>query len=145
MQQARHIGKIVVQMPNALQPRADRTYLITGGLGALGLHTAAHLAQLGAGDIVVTSRRGPDAEAQQTITAITERFHCRVHVMLADVGDESRGRRSTGADPRGVAATGRRRAPGRACSTTRCWASRTWTGSGQRCGPRPTEPTTCTG
>ena len=37
------------QMPKTLQPRADRTYLITGGLGALGLHTAAYLAQLGAG------------------------------------------------------------------------------------------------
>ena len=57
MQQARHIGKIVLQMPNPLKPREDRSYLITGGLGALGLHTAAYLAQLGAGDIVLTSRR----------------------------------------------------------------------------------------
>jgi NAD(P)-dependent dehydrogenase (short-subunit alcohol dehydrogenase family)/acyl carrier protein len=89
MQQARHIGKIVVQMPKPLQPRADRSYLVTGGLGALGLHTAGYLAQLGAGDIVLTSRRGPDAEAEQAIAAITERFHCRVHVFTADVGDES--------------------------------------------------------
>ncbi len=44
MQQARHIGKIVLQMPKPLQGRDDRSYLITGGLGALGLHTAAHLA-----------------------------------------------------------------------------------------------------
>ncbi len=89
MQQARHIGKIVVQMPKPLAPRADRSYLVTGGLGALGLHTAAYLAQLGAGDIVLTSRRGPDAEAEQAIAAITERFHCRVHVFTADVGEES--------------------------------------------------------
>ena len=89
MQQARHIGKIVLQMPKPLQPRSDRTYLITGGLGALGLHTAAYLAQLGAGDIVLTSRRTPDAEAQQAIDAITDRFHCRVHVFSADVGDEA--------------------------------------------------------
>jgi acyl transferase domain-containing protein/D-arabinose 1-dehydrogenase-like Zn-dependent alcohol dehydrogenase/acyl carrier protein len=89
MQQARHIGKIVIQMPKPLAPRGDRTYLITGGLGALGLHTAAYLAQLGAGDIVLTSRHGPDPEAEQAIAAITERFHCRVHVMLADVGEES--------------------------------------------------------
>ena len=47
MQQARHIGKIVVQMPKPLQPRGDRSYLVTGGLGALGLHTASYLAQLG--------------------------------------------------------------------------------------------------
>lgn len=89
MQQARHIGKIVVQMPKPLAPRGDRSYLVTGGLGALGLHTAAYLAQLGAGDIVLTSRRAPDADAERTIAAITERFHCRVHVFTGDVGVES--------------------------------------------------------
>ncbi len=89
MQQARHIGKIVVQIPTPLQPRADRSYLITGGLGAIGLHTASYLAQRGAGDIVLTSRRAPDAEAQATIDDITERYGCRIHVFSADVGDES--------------------------------------------------------
>ena len=89
MQQARHIGKIVLQMPNPLQPRSDRSYLITGGLGAIGLHTAAYLAQLGAGDIVLTSRRAPDPEAQRTIADITERYRCRIHTFAADVGDES--------------------------------------------------------
>ena len=89
MQQARHIGKIVLQMPNPLQPQDDRSYLITGGLGAIGLHTAAYLAQLGAGDIVLTSRRTPDADAQRTIANITERYRCRIHTFAADVGDES--------------------------------------------------------
>ncbi|TQR86910.1 SDR family NAD(P)-dependent oxidoreductase [Mycobacterium hodleri] len=89
MQQARHIGKIVVQIPNPLAPRADRSYLITGGLGAIGLHTAAYLAHLGAGEIVLTSRRAPDADAQRAIDEITERHKCRVHVFSADVGDES--------------------------------------------------------
>lgn len=93
MQQARHIGKIVVQMPAPLQPRPDRTYLITGGLGAIGLHTAAHLAQLGAGDLVLTSRRDPSPQAQQLIDDITERHRCRVHVVTADVGDEDDVRR----------------------------------------------------
>jgi short-subunit dehydrogenase/acyl carrier protein len=89
MQQARHIGKIVVQIPNPLQPRADRSYLITGGLGAVGLHTASHLAQLGAGDIVLTSRRAPDADVQRQIEEISERYKCRVHVFPADVGEQS--------------------------------------------------------
>ncbi|HSS25650.1 MAG TPA: SDR family NAD(P)-dependent oxidoreductase, partial [Mycobacterium sp.] len=89
MQQARHIGKIVLQMPNPLQPRGDRSYLITGGLGAIGLHMAAYLAQHGAGDIVLTSRRAPDADAQRAIDDITERYRCRVHTFAADVGDES--------------------------------------------------------
>jgi NADPH:quinone reductase-like Zn-dependent oxidoreductase/short-subunit dehydrogenase len=87
MQQARHIGKIVLQMPKPLQPRGDRSYLITGGLGALGLHTAAHLAQLGAGDIVLTSRRMPDADAQRAIADMAERYRCRIHTFAADVGD----------------------------------------------------------
>jgi NAD(P)-dependent dehydrogenase (short-subunit alcohol dehydrogenase family)/acyl carrier protein len=89
MQQARHIGKIVLQMPNPLQPRGDRSYLITGGLGAIGLHTAAYLAQLGAGDMVLTSRRAPDAEALRAIADITERYRCRIHTFAADVGDEA--------------------------------------------------------
>ena len=89
MQQARHIGKIVLQMPKPLQPRDDRSYLITGGFGALGLQTAAHLAQLGAGDIVLSSRRMPDAEAQRAIADITERYRCRIHTFPADIGDEA--------------------------------------------------------
>ncbi|HUB57786.1 MAG TPA: SDR family NAD(P)-dependent oxidoreductase, partial [Mycobacterium sp.] len=89
MQQARHIGKIVCQMPNPLAPRGDRSYLITGGLGAIGLSTASYLAQLGAGDIVLTSRREPDVEAQKTIEEITERYKCRIHTFSADVGEES--------------------------------------------------------
>ena len=89
MQQARHIGKIVLEMPNPLQPRDDRSYLITGGLGAIGLHTAAYLAQLRAGDIVLASRRAPDAAAQRAIADITERHRCRIHTFAADVGDEA--------------------------------------------------------
>jgi malonyl CoA-acyl carrier protein transacylase/short-subunit dehydrogenase/acyl carrier protein len=88
MQQARHIGKIVLQMPNALQPRVDRSYLVTGGLGAIGLHMAGYLAQLGARDVVVSSRRAPDADAQRVLEDIAERCRCRIHTFVADVGDE---------------------------------------------------------
>ena len=89
MQQARHIGKIVLTMPVPLRARGDRSYLITGGLGALGLHTAAHLAQLGAGDIVLTSRSSPNPQAQQAIAEIAERHRCRLHVFTADIGDDA--------------------------------------------------------
>jgi NADPH:quinone reductase-like Zn-dependent oxidoreductase/NADP-dependent 3-hydroxy acid dehydrogenase YdfG/acyl carrier protein len=89
MQQARHIGKIVLRIPNPWQPRPDRSYLITGGLGAIGLHMASYLAQLGAGDIVLAGRRAPDDNAQRVIDEITERYKCRVHTFAADVGDEA--------------------------------------------------------
>ena len=89
MQQARHIGKIVLQIPNPLQLRPDRSYLVTGGLGAIGLHTASYLAHRGAGDLVLTSRRAPDADAKREIEEIAERYKCRIHTFAADVGDES--------------------------------------------------------
>lgn len=89
MQQARHIGKIVCQVPEPLAPRTDRSYLITGGLGAIGLHTAAYLAQRGAGEIVLTSRRAPGDDARAAIDEITDRYKCRIHVYTADVGVES--------------------------------------------------------
>jgi hypothetical protein len=72
----------------SVKPRSDRTYLITGGLGALGLRTAAHLAQLGAGCIVLTSRNGPDRATQEAIETVERESQCRVQVMTADVGDE---------------------------------------------------------
>ena len=143
MQQARHIGKIVCQMPTPLQPRGDRSYLITGGLGAIGLSTASYLAQLGAGDIVLTSRREPDAEAQRTIEEITERYKCRIHTFSADVGVES--------DVDKLLERIRAelpRSPGshiwQARSTTPCSTSRTWTGSGPRWRPRHSARSTWT-
>src|SRR5262249_36073615 len=39
---------------------AQAAYLVTGGTGALGLAVARHLAQRGAGQIVLTSRSGGD-------------------------------------------------------------------------------------
>src|ERR1700757_4473132 len=83
------MGRLGVKIPSPLQPHGDRSYLITGGLGAIGLHMAAYLAQLGAGDIVLTSRRAPDAQAQRAIDDITERYRCRIHTFAAAVGDES--------------------------------------------------------
>ena len=111
MQQARHIGKIILQMPKPLQPQSDRSYLITGGLGALGLHTAAYLAQLGAGSIVLTGRRMPDAGPDQAIAEIWSGIAAGSYVRG---GYRRRGssQRSAGADQGGVAAARWRGAPG---------------------------------
>ena len=145
MQQARHIGKIVLQMPNPLQPRDDRSYLITGGLGALGLHTAAYLAQLGAGDIVLTSRRTPDPAAQQAIAEMTERYHCRIHTFAADVGDEAQVRELLDADPGGVAAAGGGGTPGRGDRRRAATPADAWNGSGRRWRQRRSAPGICIG
>lgn len=77
MQQARHIGKIVVnyQQTALLQSSkpqetltlsADASYLVTGGMAGFGLKTAQWLADKGARYLVLLSRRGmetPDAAA----------------------------------------------------------------------------------
>jgi acyl transferase domain-containing protein/acyl carrier protein len=49
---------------------ADATYLITGGLGALGMVTAGWLAEQGARHLVVMGRGSPSESAQQTLDAL---------------------------------------------------------------------------
>jgi len=89
MRSAGHLGKIVVTNPPVREGRlrADRTYLVTGGLGGIGCAVADWLADRGAGAIVLNGRRGPDADAQQTIDALTERG-VTVRVELADMTDQ---------------------------------------------------------
>ena len=88
MQAARHIGKIVLTLPPLAhgQLRADRTYLVTGGLGGIGCVVAGWLAERGAGTIVLNGRRDPDAAAEQAIRALRDRG-VTVEVELADVTD----------------------------------------------------------
>ena len=75
-----HIGKIVLNMRDEVAMiRRDRsrlvkeaTYLITGGLGGLGLVTAQAFAQHGARHLVLTSRHAASDEALQVIAALRE-------------------------------------------------------------------------
>ena len=50
--------------------RADATYLVTGGLGNLGLQTAAGLVALGARTLVLAGRREPSPEAAAAVAAL---------------------------------------------------------------------------
>ncbi|MFC9327395.1 SDR family NAD(P)-dependent oxidoreductase [Kitasatospora sp. NPDC057015] len=81
MSHGNHIGKFVLVGPGqvtAIRPepmpdgrfRADGSYLITGGLGALGLSLAEHLAEGGAGALALLGRRAPGEEAQARIEAL---------------------------------------------------------------------------
>jgi myxalamid-type polyketide synthase MxaB len=71
MAQAKHIGKVVMTLPPVLpqQPavRPDGTYLITGGLGALGQLTAQWLVEQGAKSLLLVGRKAPSAIAQAWI------------------------------------------------------------------------------
>ena len=70
-----------------LELRDDATYLVTGGLGSIGLEIAGYLAAHGAKHLVLTSRRAPSDAAQQRIDALGEQHGCEFRVVAADVAD----------------------------------------------------------
>ena len=72
MRSTRHIGKNVLVMPPLAggRLRPDSTYLITGGLGGIGIVVAEWLAESGAGVIVMNGRRPPDPAATEAIGGV---------------------------------------------------------------------------
>jgi len=80
MAQARHLGKLIITLAErATTPiaprtgaviRADGSYLITGGLGGLGLQVAGWLAAQGARHLALLGRSAPTAEAAQAIETL---------------------------------------------------------------------------
>ncbi|MCX5359764.1 SDR family NAD(P)-dependent oxidoreductase [Streptomyces sp. NBC_00124] len=84
MSQARHIGKIVLTVPSPLDP--DGTVLVTGGTGALGAQTARHLVTVhGVRQLLLTSRRGPDAPGAAELRAELTELGASVTVAACDV------------------------------------------------------------
>jgi acyl transferase domain-containing protein/acyl carrier protein len=90
MAQARHIGKVVLAPPPApslhrgpvVEP--DATYLVTGGLGSLGLHVARWLVGSGARHLLLAGRNAPSEAARQEIAAL-ENEGVRIDIVAADV------------------------------------------------------------
>ncbi|WP_131815173.1 type I polyketide synthase, partial [Mycolicibacterium holsaticum] len=70
-----------------LQLRADATYLVTGGLGSLGMEIAGYLAGHGARQLVLTGRRPPTEAVRQRLDALGEQHGCELRVITADVAD----------------------------------------------------------
>jgi NADPH:quinone reductase-like Zn-dependent oxidoreductase/short-subunit dehydrogenase/acyl carrier protein len=90
MAQARHVGKIVLNGPSMRDRGAIRghaSYLITGGLGALGLCVAESMVARGAKHVVLVGRNGPGSSAREAITRM-EHAGAQVVVAQADVADE---------------------------------------------------------
>ncbi|EGX61522.1 Pks12 [Streptomyces zinciresistens K42] len=86
--QARHIGKNVFTMPRALDP--DGSVLVTGGTGGLGREVARHLvAERGVRNLVLVSRRGPDAEGAADLKAELTRAGASVTLAACDVADRA--------------------------------------------------------
>jgi 8-amino-7-oxononanoate synthase len=72
----------------ALEIPPDRTFLVTGGMGALGLHCAAWLADQGARHLALLGRSAPSPAAQRRIDALTAQG-VEVVVCVADVADRA--------------------------------------------------------
>ena len=99
MQASGHIGKIVLTpgttLPTALPAateftaRADRTYVVTGGLDGFGRETARWLASHGARHLALVSRRGPATNGAEAVLAEFARDGVDARAYAADVADEA--------------------------------------------------------
>jgi acyl transferase domain-containing protein/acyl carrier protein len=96
MAQALHIGKIVISLDDSnvkiapAEPaliRADGTYLITGGLGGLGLAMAKWLTERGARHLALMGRSGPSASTAEVVAGL-EAGGAQVKVLQADVAEK---------------------------------------------------------
>ena len=91
----KNVGKVVVTFPEEAGregspiARADRSYLITGGLGALGLKVAEHLVEHGARAVILAARRSASPAAGAAVAALEARG-AHVEILLADVADRER-------------------------------------------------------
>ncbi|MEU7206751.1 SDR family NAD(P)-dependent oxidoreductase, partial [Streptomyces sp. NPDC045470] len=84
VEQARHVGKVVLTVPAPLDP--EGTALITGGTGGLGAETAAHLVTAhGVRHLLLLSRRGPDAPEAAAVRSRLEALGADVRITACDV------------------------------------------------------------
>ncbi|MEQ8790735.1 MAG: amino acid adenylation domain-containing protein [Pirellulaceae bacterium] len=96
MAQRKNIGKVVVTLEqrqreveadsNRKQIRGDGAYLITGGLGALGLEVARWLTEKGAGSVALMSRGEPNERQREAIDQLKV-GGAKVSVVRGDVTD----------------------------------------------------------
>jgi myxalamid-type polyketide synthase MxaB len=94
MAQSKHVGKVIVSVPGSQQAasstwpstvKSEGSYLITGGLGALGLRVAHWLVAQGARHLVLVGRRGITSEAARAAVDQLRQSGAEVLVARADV------------------------------------------------------------
>jgi len=89
----RHVARLAhaprLAVPGRPPVRGDASYLITGGLGGLGLRLAAWLVEAGARHLVLVGRRGADTAAQRDALRAFEASGAEVEVVPADVADRA--------------------------------------------------------
>ena len=90
---SRLVARLVHRPPAPVAPRAairkGGAYLVTGGLGGLGLSVAGWLAEQGALHLVLLGRSGVVTAEQRAAVAALEAKGCRVTIARADVAERS--------------------------------------------------------
>lgn len=84
---ARYVARLVPSQPQpteSLPVKAEATYLITGGLGSLGLQVAQWLVERGARHLVLTSRRAATDSARERLAHL-ESQGAQITIAPADV------------------------------------------------------------
>jgi NADPH:quinone reductase-like Zn-dependent oxidoreductase/acyl carrier protein len=104
MAQGRHIGKLVVDVTEpevsisvkagAELLKEENSYLVTGGLGGLGLSVAKWLVEQGARRLVLMGRGGAESEEQRRQVEELRASGARVEVSRGDVGKAEEVRRA---------------------------------------------------
>ncbi|MDC0708567.1 SDR family NAD(P)-dependent oxidoreductase [Stigmatella sp. ncwal1] len=90
----RHVGRVArsarLSAASGVTVRSDGgSYLITGGLGGLGLRLAGWLAESGAKNLVLVGRRGVETEAQREALHELRARGTGVEVVAADAADRA--------------------------------------------------------
>ena len=120
MSGAEHTGKLVLSVTRSGESRAvvppkqarvfrgDGAYIVTGGLGGLGLFLATEMAKAGCGRIVLTARSNPTPKARQAIERISVATGADVVVECGNIAEADTATRvvaaatATGLPVRGV-------------------------------------------
>ncbi|MFI4954386.1 MAG: SDR family NAD(P)-dependent oxidoreductase, partial [Gammaproteobacteria bacterium] len=88
LQQAKQIGKVIITLPPAhVVFKEHENYLITGGLGGIGLEIAHYLSEHGAKHIILAARHAPSDKAKDVIVALQARG-VEVSIEACDVSQE---------------------------------------------------------
>ena len=86
LSQGRHVGKLVLTLPQSFA--RGGTVLVTGGTGGVGRLVARHLVEEHrVSHVVLTSRRGADAEGASQLSAELEALGAEVTILACDVAD----------------------------------------------------------
>ncbi|MGC4790539.1 type I polyketide synthase [Micromonospora sp. DT178] len=86
LSQARHVGKLALSVPQV--PRLDGTVLVSGATGTLGALLCRHLVTAHhARQLLLVSRRGPDAEGADELLADLKALGADVSIVAADLAD----------------------------------------------------------